>query len=208
MTTNWCAIKIKESIGLNEKEKAAAGLLYDANYDPQLLQERMRAKDLCLDYNLTRSTQKDERLRLLHTLLAACYEDTVIEPPFYVDYGYNIRTGKGFYANHNLVILDGAPVTFGDHVFVGPNCCFSTAGHPLDVAQRNAGLEYAKPITIGNNVWIGMGVQVLPGVTIGDNAVIGAGSVVTKDIPAGMLAVGVPCRPVRQIAEKPRRMIL
>ena len=193
---------------MNEKEKAAAGLLYDANYDPQLLQERMRAKDLCLDYNLTRSTQKDERLRLLHTLLAACYEDTVIEPPFYVDYGYNIRTGKGFYANHNLVILDGAPVTFGDHVFVGPNCCFSTAGHPLEVAQRNAGLEYAKPITIGSNVWIGMGVQVLPGVTIGDNAVIGAGSVVTRDIPAGMLAFGVPCRPVRQIAEKPRRVIL
>ena len=96
-------------------------------------------------------------------------------------------------------MLDGALVTFGDHVFIGPNCRFSTAGHPLDTAQRNAGLEYAKPITIGNNVWIGMGVQVLPGVTIGDNVVIGAGSVVTKDIPAGVLAVGVPCRPVREI---------
>ena len=129
-------------------------------------------------------------------------------PPFWCDYGYHISVGDFFYGNHNLIITDGAPVTFGDHVFIGPNCCFSTAGHPLDVAQRNAGLEYAKPITIGNNVWIGAGVQVLPGVTIGDNAVIGAGSVVTKDIPAGMLAVGVPCRPVRQIAEKPRRMIL
>ena len=173
---------------MTEKEKAAAGLLYDANYNPQILEERARAKDLCLDYNLTRSSQKEERLRLLRTLLGSCGEDIVIEPPFYVDYGYNIRTGKAFYAN--------------------PNCCFSTAGHPLDVAQRNAGLEYAKPITIGSNVWIGMGVQVLPGVTIGDNAVIGAGSVVTRDIPAGMLATGVPCRPVRQIAEKPRRMIL
>ena len=193
---------------MTEKEKAAAGLLYDANYDPQILKERARAKDLCLDYNLTRSTQADERLRLLRELLAVCHDDIVIEPPFYVDYGFNIRTGKAFYANHNLVILDGAPVTFGDHVFIGPNCCFSTAGHPMDPAQRNAGLEYAKPITVGSNVWIGMGVQVLPGVTIGDNAVIGAGSVVTKDIPAGALAYGVPCRPVKQIAEKPRRMIL
>ena len=193
---------------MTEKEKAAAGLLYDANYDPQILKERARAKDLCLDYNLTRSTQADKRLRLLRELLAVCHDDIVIEPPFYVDYGFNIRTGKAFYANHNLVILDGAPVTFGDHVFIGPNCCFSTAGHPMDPAQRNAGLEYAKPITVGSNVWIGMGVQVLPGVTIGDNAVIGAGSVVTKDIPAGMLAYGVPCRPIKQIAEKPRRMIL
>ena len=193
---------------MTEKEKAAAGLLYDANYDPQILKERARAKDLCLDYNLTRSTQADERLRLLRELLAVCHDDIVIEPPFYVDYGFNIRTGKAFYANHNLVILDGAPVTFGDHVFIGPNCCFSTAGHPMDPAQRNAGLEYAKPITVGSNVWIGMGVQVLPGVTIGDNAVIGAGSVVTKDIPAGALAYGVPCRPVKQIAEKPRRVIL
>ena len=193
---------------MTEKEKAAAGLLYDANYDPQILKERARAQDLCLDYNLTRSTQADERLRLLRELLAVCHDDIVIEPPFYVDYGFNIRTGKAFYANHNLVILDGAPVTFGDHVFIGPNCCFSTAGHPMDAAQRNAGLEYAKPITVGSNVWIGMGVQVLPGVTIGDNAVIGAGSVVTKDIPAGMLAYGVPCRPIKQNAEKPRRVIL
>ena len=193
---------------MTEREKAAAGLLYDANYDPELIQARAVAKDLCMDYNQLRSAQKAERLALLRTLLAACGADTYIEPPFFVDYGNNIRVGKAFYANHNLVILDGAPVTFGDHVFIGPNCCFSTAGHPLDTAQRNAGLEYSKPITIGNNVWIGMGVQVLPGVTIGDNAVIGAGSVVTKDIPAGVLAVGVPCRPVREIAQKPRRVIL
>lgn len=193
---------------MTEREKAAAGLLYDANYDPELIQARAIAKDLCMDYNGLRSTQQEERLALLRTLLAACGDDTIIEPPFFVDYGSNIRVGKAFYANHNLVVLDGAQVTFGDHVFIGPNCCFSTAGHPLDPAQRNAGLEYAKPITIGNNVWIGMGVQVLPGVTIGDNAVIGAGSVVTKDIPAGMLAYGVPCRPIREIAQKPRRVIL
>ena len=193
---------------MTEWEKAAAGLLYDANYDPELLQARAKAQDLCMDYNQLRSTQKDERIALLRTLLAACGEDIIIEPPFFVDYGSNMRVGKAFYANHNLVVLDGAPITFGDHVFIGPNCCFSTAGHPLDPAPRNAGLEYAKPITVGNNVWIGMGVQVLPGVTIGDNVVIGAGSVVTKDIPSGMLAVGVPCRTVREIAEKPRRVIL
>lgn len=189
-------------------EKMASGLLYDANFDPAVLEARDRAQDLCMDYNQLHSTQKAERLALLRSLLAACGDDIVIEPPFFVDYGCNMRVGKAFYANHNLVVLDGAPITFGDHVFIGPNCCFTTAGHPLDPAQRNAGLEYAKPITVGNNVWIGMGVQVLPGVTIGDNAVIGAGSVVTKDIPAGMLAYGVPCRPIREIAAKPRRVIL
>lgn len=193
---------------MTEWEKAAAGLLYDANYDPELLQARAKAQDLCMDYNQLRSTQKDERIALLRTLLAACGEDIIIEPPFFVDYGSNMRVGKAFYANHNLVVLDGAPVTFGDHVFIGPNCCFSTAGHPLDPAQRNAGLEYAKPITVGNNVWIGMGVQVLPAPMTTLSPMVTPGSVVTKDIPSGMLAVGVPCRPVREIAEKPRRVIL
>ena len=193
---------------MTELEKAAAGMLYDANGDPALIEARAQAKDLCMDYNALRSAQKEEKTALLHTLLGACTPDIIIEPPFFVDYGSNIRIGKGFYANHNLVILDGAPVTIGDHVFIAPNCCISTAGHPLDVPQRNAGLEYAKPITIGSNVWIGMGVQICPGVTIGDNTVIGAGSVVTKDIPAGVLAVGVPCKPVREIAAKPQRRIL
>ena len=157
---------------MTELEKAASGLLYDANSDPALLEARAQTSDLCMDYNS-------------HT-----------------------RVGRAFYANHNLVILDAAPVTIGDHVFIGPNCCISTAGHPFDVAQRNAGLEYAKPVTIGNNVWIGMGVQICPGVTIGDNAVIAAGSVVTEDIPAGMLAIGVPCKAVKQVANKPQRRIL
>ena len=180
-------------------EKMASGLLYDANFDPAVLEARDRAQDLCMDYNQLRSTQKAERLALLRSLLAACGEDIVIEPPFFVDYGCNMRVGKAFYANHNLVVLDGALITFGDHVFIGPNCCFTTAGHPLDPAQRNAGLEYAKPITIGNNVWIGAGTTVLAGVTIGDNTVIGAGSVVTKSIPGNVVAVGVPCRVMRPI---------
>ena len=109
---------------MTEREKAAAGLLYDANYDPELIQARAIAKDLCMDYNQLRSAQKKERLALLRTLLAVCDEDTYIEPPFFVDYGSNIRVGKAFYANHNLVILDGAPVTFGDHVFIVQTAAF------------------------------------------------------------------------------------
>lgn len=126
-------------------------------------------------------------------------EHFTIEQPFLCDYGHNIFLGEDFYANFNCVILDEAPVTFGNHVFVAPNCGFYTAGHPLDAELRNRGLEYARPITIGHNVWIGAQVCVLPGVTIGDNCVIGAGSVVTKDIPAHSLAVGNPCRVVRHL---------
>ena len=109
--------------------------------------------------------------------------------------------GDNFYSNHNLVILDCAEVIFGDNVFIGPNCGFYTAGHPLDYKARNYGLEYAKPIKVGNNVWIGGNVCVMPGVTIGDNVVIGGGSVVTKDIPSGVVAVGNPCKPVKEIPE-------
>jgi len=141
----------------------------------------------------------EERKQLLRELLGKTGKDFLIEQPFYCDYGYNINLGENFYSNVNCVILDGAPVTFGDNVFIAPNCGFYTAGHPLDVQQRNQGLEYAKPIHVGNNVWIGAHVSVLPGVTIGDNCVIGAGSVVTKDIPANSLAVGNPCRVIRSI---------
>lgn len=129
-------------------------------------------------------------------------KQTVITPPFWCDYGYNITVGDYFYSNHNLVITDGAKVTFGDHVFIAPNCCFTTAEHAIDSEMRKRGVEIAKPITIGNNVWIGAGSTVLAGVTIGDNAVIGAGSVVTKNIPANVVAVGVPCKVMRKIIEE------
>ncbi|MFR7478870.1 MAG: sugar O-acetyltransferase, partial [Acutalibacteraceae bacterium] len=121
------------------------------------------------------------------------------------DYGSHIQIGENFYTNHNCIILDGAPVVFGDNVFIAPNCTFSTAGHPLDVEQRNEGLEYAYPITVGDNVWFGASVTVLPGVTIGSNTVIGAGSVVNRDIPSGVVAVGNPCRVLRTITEEDKK---
>lgn len=184
-----------------EKQKARAGKLYDANYDTELIAERAACKELCYDYNRLRPAQTNEKKRILSELLGKTGENFQIEPPFYCDYGYNIEIGENFYANVNCVILDGAKVTFGNNVFIAPNCGFYTAGHPLDVAQRNQGLEYAYPITIGNNVWIGAQACILPGVTIGDNTVIGAGSVVTKDIPANVVAAGNPCRVIRKIAD-------
>ena len=125
--------------------------------------------------------------------------------PFWCDYGYNIEIGENFFANHNTVILDGGGVTFGDNVFIAPNCGFYTAGHPIGFERRNQGLEYAYPITVGDNVWIGAGVQVLPGVTIGSDVVIGAGSVVTRDIPSHSVAVGNPCRVLRKSTDKDRK---
>lgn len=137
----------------------------------------------------------------MEAILGKTGKQFTINAPFWCDFGYNIEVGENFYANHGCVILDGAKVTFGDNVFVAPNCGFHTAGHPLDVEQRNQGLEYAYPITIGDNVWIGAGVTVLPGVTIGNNVVIGAGSVVNRDIPNGVVAAGNPCKIIRKITE-------
>ncbi|MDE6484169.1 MAG: sugar O-acetyltransferase [Duncaniella sp.] len=184
---------------MTEKEKMLAGMIYDANYDKALIAERQDCKEMCRDYNDLRPKDMQGREALLRRLLGEVKGSILIEQPFYCDYGYNIKVGENFYANFNLVILDGAPVTFGDNVFIAPDCGFYTAGHPLDATERNKGLEYARPITVGNNVWIGAKVCVLPGVTIGDNCVIGAGSVVNKDIPANSLAVGNPCRVIKKI---------
>lgn len=184
-----------------EKEKAREGILYDANYDEELVAERLAAADMTYELNRLRPSQVAEREAVIRRLLGRTGKNVSIVSPFYCDYGYNIETGENFFMNMNCVILDGAKVTFGDNVFVAPGCGFYTAGHPLDAERRNAGLEYALPIRIGNNVWIGAQVCVLPGVTIGDNTVIGAGSVVTKDIPSGVLAAGNPCRVIRPITE-------
>ena len=184
---------------MNEKEKMLKGLLYDANYDKSLIEERTQCKSLCYEYNNLQPVKADERKKLLKQILGKTKENFLIEQPFMCDYGYNIEIGENFYSNHNLIILDPAKVIFGDNVFIGPNCAFYTPLHPMDAETRNNGLEYAKPIKVGNNVWFGGNVVVLPGVTIGDNTVIGAGSVVTKDIPSNVLAVGNPCKVIRNI---------
>lgn len=184
---------------MSEKEKCRLGELYDANNDEELIAERQRCKDLCYKYNHLLPSESKGREELIVRLLGKTGRNFLIEQPFYCDYGYNIEIGENFYANVNCVVLDEAKVTFGDNVFIAPNCGFYTAGHPFDVEQRNSGLEYARPITVGDNVWIGAHVCVLPGVTIGDNCVIGAGSVVNRDVPAGSLAVGNPCRVIRRI---------
>ena len=184
---------------MTEKEKMLAGELYDANYNEELFKERQEAKETCYEYNNLKPSKIDERSELLKRLLGKTQAKFWIEQPFMCDYGYNIEIGENFYANHNLIILDGNKVKFGNNVFIAPNCSFYTAGHPLDVERRNQGLEYAKPIEVGNNVWIGGNVVVLPGVKIGDNVVIGAGSIVTKDIPENVIAVGNPCRIIKKI---------
>ncbi len=177
-----------------------AGMIYDANYDEELIKERTVAKDLCFEYNyLVKPSEVEKQNEIIKKLFGKTEENFTVTAPFWCDYGYNIEIGENFYTNHNVVILDGAKVKFGNNVFIAPNCGFYTAGHPLDSERRNAGFEYAKSITVGDNVWFGAGVQVMPGVTIGNNAVIAAGSVVTKDIPDGVLAAGVPCKVIKKI---------
>lgn len=187
---------------MTEKEKAAAGYLYNANYDPEILADIHKCNDLCYEFNQLRPSQRKEQTELLKRIFPHMGEQVYINAPFWCDYGYNTTIGDYFFANHNCQLLDGGRITFGDHVFIAPNCTFTTAEHALDVEQRNEGLEVALPITVGNNVWIGAGTIVLGGVTIGDNTVIGAGSVVTRDIPSGVIAVGVPCRVLREITEE------
>lgn len=181
-----------------EREKMLNGLMYNSA-DESLLNDRTVCKNLCFEYNRTPFTQREKMNEIMRKILKKTGENFCIEPSFYCDYGYNIEIGENFYANHNTVILDCAKVKFGDNVFIGPNCGFYTAAHPLDAETRNTGQEYAKPITVGNNVWIGGNVCVMPGVTIGDNCVIGGGSVVTKDIPSDVVAVGNPCRVLKKI---------
>lgn len=176
---------------MTEKEKMLAGEMYDAT-NPELTEDRLRCKEICYDYNNARPRMAEEKKNLLQNLLGKMEEFCIIEPPFWCDYGYNIRVGKNFYANHGMVILDCAEVTFGDNVFIGPDCGFYTAQHPLDVEVRNTFVESARPIRIGHNVWIGGKVCVLPGVTIGSGSVIAAGSVVTRDVEPYSLMAGNP----------------
>ena len=182
---------------MKEKRKMLSGKLYDPLAET-LPNERLNAKKLCYKYNNLPPDEVVKRTNIISKLFRKTGKNFWIEQPFWCDYGYNIEIGENFYSNHNLTILDPAKVKFGDNVFIGPNCGFYTPEHPLDAETRNKLLEYAKPIDIGNNVWIGGGVTILGGVTIGDNTVIGAGSVVTKDIPDNVVAVGNPCRVLKE----------
>ncbi len=186
---------------MTEKEKRDSGFLYNANYDEELLSEIALCNDLCHEFNMLKPSARKEQEIILKKIFGSMGNNVAVNTPFWCDYGYNTSVGDYFFANHNCQILDGARVTFGNHVFVAPNCLFTTAEHALDAQQRNEGLEVALPITVGNNVWIGAGTTVLGGVIIGDNTVIGAGSVVTENIPSNVVAVGVPCRVLRKITE-------
>lgn len=187
---------------MKPKAKVPLNCLFQGCYNPELEAEIRKCKDQCYRYNQLNPNDLEAQRKILSGLLGRMGENVIFTPPFWCDYGYNISVGDFFYSNHNLIITDGAEVTFGNNVFIAPNCCFTTAEHAIDPQQRRDGLEIAKPITVGNNVWIGAGATVLAGVTIGDNSVIGAGSVVTKSIPGGVVAVGVPCKVMRKIMEE------
>ena len=185
---------------MNEQAKMLAGKLYTAQ-DPQLAEEHRRALRLTRRYNMTGEDQTEEREALMQELLGSVGEDVVIMPPFRCDYGTQIEIGDHFFANYDCLFLDVCSIKIGDHVMLGPRVCLYTAAHPLSAEIRDTGLEYGKPITIGHSVWIGGNVIVNPG----NDVVIGAGSVVTHDLPDGVIAAGNPCRVLRPLAEEDRQ---
>ena len=184
---------------MSEKEKMLSGELYSA-IDAQLLEELNAVKDIIWEYNTLRPSDSTRRLQILKSLLGRIGDDNIIiNQPFYCDYGKQIRVGKHFFANFNFTVLDEANVTIGDDCFIGPNVSIYTACHSTDPVERNSRREWALPVSIGNNVWIGGSVTILPGVTIGDNVTIGAGSVVVSDIPSNVVAVGNPCKVIKRL---------
>jgi maltose O-acetyltransferase len=182
---------------VSEREKMLGGELYDP-FDPELVAARILARDLCQDLNATRESDQEKRRSLLRELFGEGGDSVWMQPPFYCDYGKNIRLGQRVFFNFNCVVLDVCQVTIGDFTLFGPAVQIYTATHPLDAELRRR-QEFAKPIEIGSDVWVGGGAVICPGVTIGSKTVIGAGSVVTKDIPAGVVAAGNPCRIIRDL---------
>ncbi|WP_299700799.1 sugar O-acetyltransferase [uncultured Pontibacter sp.] len=184
-----------------EKEKMLAGELYDA-LDKQLSEERLQARLLLKELNDSREDQEEERYRILKALIPNAGAGLWLQPPFYCDYGYNMVVGEKVFFNFNCVVLDVAEVRIGSRTLFGPNVQVYTATHPMDHRERASGLEYAKPIQIGEDVWVGGSAVICPGISIGDRSVIGAGSVVTKDIPADVFAAGNPCRVIRELEKE------
>lgn len=183
---------------MTEKEKMLAGQLHTFD-DEELIQDARKAELLCIKYNNTSSEQESERKKLLQCILGTCGNNISIVPPFRFNFGVNIHIGDNFYANFDCIIIDECEVHIGKNCMIGPRTTICTATHPMDVKTRISGLEYGKPIIIGNNVWIGGHVMINPGVTIGDNVIIAAGAVVTKDIPDNVLAGGVPAKKIRDL---------
>jgi acetyltransferase-like isoleucine patch superfamily enzyme len=188
---------------MNQKERMLANLPYKAWMDG-LSEERMENKKKIFKYNILNPEDLAEKDKLIKEILGKTGNEINVETPFHCDYGYNIEVGENFFANYNLVILDVAKVKIGDNAQIAPNVSIYTAGHPIHPDSRNSGYEYGIDITIGDNVWIGGNTCIMPGVTIGNNVVIGGGSVVTKDLPDNVIAVGNPCRIVREITEEDR----
>ena len=183
-------------------EKMHLTMLYDPA-DGDIVEEQTACLDRLYDFNHTRPTEQEKRQALMKEMFAEIGENCYIEPPFHANWGgKHVHFGKNVYANFNLTMVDDTHIYVGDFTMFAPNVTVATAGHPIDPALRERALQYNAPVHIGRNCWIGAGALIMPGVTIGDNTVIGAGSVVTKDIPAGVVAVGNPCRVMREIGEK------
>lgn len=185
---------------MTEKEKSHAGMLYQPG-DPELVADRDVTVRKLYEYNNINPLERDTRQADIRELFGKVGDNCVVEQPLFCTYGYNTVVGDNFFLNVNCKLMDSGKITIGDNVFIAPNVCIITEEHAMEVEQRIAGLEYTHPVTIGDNVWICAGVIVLPGVTIGSNCVIGAGSVVTKDIPPNSLAVGNPCKVIRELLE-------
>ena len=188
---------------MTQKERMLANLPYKAWMDG-LEEERIENRKRIYEYNNLPPEQWDRKTELLKNILGKTGENVHINAPFHCDYGYNIEVGENFFANYNLIILDVAKVKIGDNAQIAPNVSIYTAGHPIHPDSRNSGYEYGIDVTIGDNVWIGGNAVIMPGVTIGNNVVIGAGSVVTKDLPDNVIAIGNPCRIIREITEADR----
>jgi len=183
-------------------EKLHSGELYDPN-DQEILTDQMKHLEKLYDFNATRPSEQDKRTALLKEMFASIGDHCYIEPPLRSNWGgHHVHFGSNIYCNFNLTLVDDTHIYIGDHVMIGPNVTLATAGHPISPELRRQGIQYNKPIRIEENVWIGSSVQVMPDVTIGKNSIIGAGSVVTKDIPANVIAVGNPCRVLREITDE------
>lgn len=181
---------------MKQREEMLSGQPFNVNLDDNLLNDRRKCRELCFEYNQVSPSNGAERKKRIRGILGACGSEINVEPPFYCDYGWNTEVGENFNSECNLVIQDAGGVTFGDNCFIGPNCGFYTKARPFDPERRNEGVEFARPIKVGNNVCFGANVHVFQGVTIGNNVMILGGSVVTEDIPDGAIVSGNPCKPL------------